>query len=305
MRVLIAYDGSPAAVAAIEVGARLLPSARATVAYLWTPPFASAPLRQRLWLVAKTPAEFVELLEREGAAEADRLVNTGVVQAESAGWSAEPMVRRSFGGDGYRFAGIAEEADADVQLVGTRGLAGPGAVLDSFTDLLVHHSTRPVLVVPYPLLAADRSRAETGPIVLGWDGSPGAEAAARAAGAVFPGRELIAVSVGADPVGESQTPTPSEVTKSITTPEPASVPGRGRAIARALIDNAHSHDAGVLVVGSRGRSALRELLLGSTAMAVLHHAHMPVLVVPQRPHAESQPGTETDPGSVSPGPATT
>ncbi|MDQ4118714.1 MAG: universal stress protein, partial [Actinomycetota bacterium] len=38
--------------------------------------------------------------------------------------------------------------------------------------------------------------------------------------------------------------------------------------------------AGVLVVGSRGRSAVREVLLGSTALAVLHHADTPVVVVP-------------------------
>jgi nucleotide-binding universal stress UspA family protein len=36
----------------------------------------------------------------------------------------------------------------------------------------------------------------------------------------------------------------------------------------------------VIVVGSRGRSARREILLGSVAMATLHRAHRPVLVVP-------------------------
>lgn len=303
MRVLVAYDGSPAAVAAIEVGARLLPSAQAAVVYLWTPPFASTPLRQRLSSVAGTASEFVELLEREGHAEADRLAGTGVVQAESAGWTAEAIVRRSFGGDGYRIAAIADEVAPDVLLVGTRGLAGPGAVLDSFTDLMVHHSTRPVLVLPYPLLAADRVRAEAGPVVVGWDGSPGAAAAAHAATGLFPAREMIAVSVGADPDRAPQVPLPSHVTKSVTTPAPGPVPGRGRGIARALIDTGRRHGAGVLVVGSRGRSALREILLGSTAMAVLHHAHMPVLLVPHSPDVALHPGADAEPGAPSPGPA--
>ena len=40
--------------------------------------------------------------------------------------------------------------------------------------------------------------------------------------------------------------------------------------------------AAVLVVGSRGRSALREILLGSVAMAALHHSPRPVVVVPHR-----------------------
>ncbi|MFR9806976.1 universal stress protein [Pseudonocardia sp. RS010] len=280
MRVLIAYDGSPAALAAIEVGARLLPSAEATVAHLWTPPFASPPLRHRLSLVAGTAGELVDLLEREGAAEADRLVRTAVVQAEAVGWTADAVVRRSFGGDGYRFASLAEEVGPDVLLVGTRGLTGPNALMNSFTDLLVHHSTHPVLVVPHPLVSDDRSQADAGSVVLGWDGSSGARAAAATASALFPDREMIAVSVGAEPACAPPVTMPSAVARTVLAPEPPPMPGRGRAVARVLIENGRSLGAGVIVVGSRGRSALREVLLGSTAMAVLHHAHLPVLVVP-------------------------
>ena len=40
-----------------------------------------------------------------------------------------------------------------------------------------------------------------------------------------------------------------------------------------------THDAQLVVVGSRGVGALRGLLLGSTAHALLHHAACPVLVV--------------------------
>ena len=39
-RVLVGYDGSPAAAEAITVGASLLPAATAWIAYLWSPPFA-------------------------------------------------------------------------------------------------------------------------------------------------------------------------------------------------------------------------------------------------------------------------
>ena len=46
--------------------------------------------------------------------------------------------------------------------------------------------------------------------------------------------------------------------------------------------------ATVLVVGSRGLTGLRSRLLGSTSHAVLRHAHLPVLVVPQ--HGDAQDG---------------
>lgn len=54
---------------------------------------------------------------------------------------------------------------------------------------------------------------------------------------------------------------------------------------KALVD--HSRGAELLVVGSRGRSGLTSLLLGSVSHAVLRDAHCPVLVV--RPVTETSP----------------
>lgn len=50
----------------------------------------------------------------------------------------------------------------------------------------------------------------------------------------------------------------------------------------ALLDVASAHQAGLLVVGTRGRSNLTSMLLGSVAHEVVHRSHMPVLVVPER-----------------------
>ena len=55
---------------------------------------------------------------------------------------------------------------------------------------------------------------------------------------------------------------------------------QGRATADAPIACANQRNAAVLVVGSRGRSAASQVLLGSVAMATLHHSHRPVMVVP-------------------------
>ncbi|WP_329416785.1 universal stress protein [Streptomyces sp. NBC_00704] len=58
-------------------------------------------------------------------------------------------------------------------------------------------------------------------------------------------------------------------------------PGRP---AQVLLDA--SADACLLVVGSRGSGAWGRLTLGSTSTEVVHHAHLPVVVVPSRTHAE-------------------
>jgi nucleotide-binding universal stress UspA family protein len=49
--------------------------------------------------------------------------------------------------------------------------------------------------------------------------------------------------------------------------------------AREIIGDAAEHDAGVIVMGSRGRGDLVGLVLGSTAHKVIHLADRPVLVV--------------------------
>ena len=48
---------------------------------------------------------------------------------------------------------------------------------------------------------------------------------------------------------------------------------------REIVDVAHDHDAGVIVMGSRGRSDLAGLVLGSTAHRVIHLSDRPVRVV--------------------------
>ncbi len=51
-------------------------------------------------------------------------------------------------------------------------------------------------------------------------------------------------------------------------------------IGGALIDVAISHQAGLIVVGTRGRSDVTSMLLGSVAHEAVHKSTLPVLVVP-------------------------
>jgi universal stress protein A len=52
------------------------------------------------------------------------------------------------------------------------------------------------------------------------------------------------------------------------------------AAAPELVRLAHELRAGVIVMGSHGKTALAHLVLGSTAERVIRHADVPVLVVP-------------------------
>ena len=61
-------------------------------------------------------------------------------------------------------------------------------------------------------------------------------------------------------------------------PELARVQAGAGHIAKALLEAADKHDAGVIIMGSRGRTDLASLLLGSVAHKVLHLSHRPVLI---------------------------
>lgn len=240
-------------------------------------------VRSRLTARAKDLDELIELAEQEGAERADRLVADAVTHARATGWDAEPLARRLHGGAGFELARAAEERDADLIVVGARGLGGVKAVLGSTSDLLVHVSTVPVLVVPQ-LPADDKGDAGTsGPVVVGYDGSEGSRKALSAAASLFSGRDFVVATVrdaDADVVQRDALSLEGIDNADVIVLERSG--GGARSVATALSRCADERGASAIVVGSRGRSAAREILLGSAAMGVLHGAEKPVLVVPNR-----------------------
>ncbi|MEU7869993.1 universal stress protein [Dactylosporangium sp. NPDC049140] len=275
VRVILGYDGSRAATTAIDVGAALFPGARAWIAHLWTPPFASEGMRRRLWRGAAHIDDFVAAIEREGRWEAGRVAAVGTTLARAAGWDAEPLVQRCDGGEAFAFAQLATALDPQVVLVGSRGLSGARAVLGSVSDMAVHYSPKPVMVSPHPLLTAECAALSAGPVVIGWDGSAGARTALAAAERLFPSREPLVVSVGD---GVTDQPALAQV---VHLPADHKYGRTARSVADALAMYADRRGAALIVVGSRGRSAVQEIVLGSVAMATLHRAYRPVMVVPQ------------------------
>lgn len=142
----------------------------------------------------------------------------------------------------------------------------------------------------------------TSRVVVGIDGSAGADAALRFAAeeAVQRGLPLRIVCAWEAPagtyVGEAFAPTADGFAEAEHHAEEvlrtalerlaagAAVETEALAIegnpAKVLIEQAH--DAVLLVVGSRGRSTATSLLLGSVSQKLAHHAPCPLAIVPSR-----------------------
>jgi nucleotide-binding universal stress UspA family protein len=153
----------------------------------------------------------------------------------------------------------------------------------------------------------------SGPVLIGYDGSPASDHAVREAGALLAGREALVVvvweagvpyEVTAVPVATlGLTPVPLDV-RTVRRVEEAVYEGaqhlaeQGVSLAReagldadglvvadegsvadTLVRIAAERDAPAIAVGARGRGAVGELLLGSTSQGVIRRAKCPVVVV--------------------------
>ena len=63
---------------------------------------------------------------------------------------------------------------------------------------------------------------------------------------------------------------------------PAAVAGMG-AVWRTILAEADDRDAAVIVLGSRGLTGVRSLVLGSVSHGVANHSRRPVLIIPTVP----------------------
>ena len=99
-------------------------------------------------------------------------------------------------------------------------------------------------------------------------------------------REREVIAQMGDVPSESATDAESPVAAAVEALTKAGVNAHGEVrnaifghAAREIMEDAKEHDVGVIVMGSRGRSDLSGLVLGSTAHKVIHLSNHPVLVV--------------------------
>jgi nucleotide-binding universal stress UspA family protein len=158
-----------------------------------------------------------------------------------------------------------------------------------------------------------------GPVLLAYDGSDSSATAIAATGRLLPGREALVchawtgvsqlvmhgvVAELPDPLGEAMEEVDEADLREAEKTTAAGVqfaqaaglhaqplPVReGRATWRTLLEAAESHHASLVVAGAHGMSGIRRALLGSVSTGLVHHSHLPVLVVPATTQDEETAG---------------
>jgi nucleotide-binding universal stress UspA family protein len=143
------------------------------------------------------------------------------------------------------------------------------------------------------------------PILIAYDGSPASQRAVRHAASLMPGhRAIVAVARTAvetvaarienhdaaahapDDATERTAGEGVRIARAAGLGAEALIAGGDGPVAHTILDAAQRAGAGLTVLGSRGRHALRSLALGSVSRHVVQDGRLPTLVVPPpRPRA--------------------
>jgi len=306
IRILIAYDGSPAADAAVATAGGLFVGARGRVLTLFNQTMGYEQVRRYGFGVDDaTLRENLEALAAEARESGLEIANEGVAAAAKAGLTLEPTAMPSGIGPWPPILSAADEIDADVIVCGSRGRGGVArSLLGSTSSSVLSHSALPVLVVPKTPADLD------GPMLIAYDGSADARAAIARAGRLVSGRRAVIVNVWFSPIRHTLTgralggapmkelrsfvtdydsmfaeAAESEVAEGVALARDAGFDASGETLEssastwRAIADAAERHGAALIVAGSRGRSRVASTLLGSVSLGLVHNAEAPTLVI--------------------------
>ena len=146
--VLICYDGSDDSKQAVTRAAELFPGRAALVLHVWEPlnEVAAVPPIPGLYGVLE---EGLAEMDRLGDEVSERLAQEGAEAANAAGLDAQPLSVSARGRAWRNILKTAGEHNAQVIVVGKRGIgAAERVLLGSVSAAVVNHADLPVLVVP-------------------------------------------------------------------------------------------------------------------------------------------------------------
>ena len=153
--ILIAYDGSEPARAAVRAAGSLFAPARALVLTVWEPSLAQVMLVPDPTGMGSTMMPYnpsvVRDVERASEEHALVLAQEGARLAQEAGLRAQPITAEDTLAPQDAIVAAAEEHDARAIVIGSRGLRGlKSKLLGSTSAHVLHHALRPVVVVRHP-----------------------------------------------------------------------------------------------------------------------------------------------------------
>jgi nucleotide-binding universal stress UspA family protein len=312
-RVLIAYDGSPSAAAAVRAAASLFPTGQAYVATV--PREAIVPAAPASPGLPTMPPDVIQRamdqLAAEAQREAEESAQEAVDLARALGLQAEVVPVGPSARAWAALLATVPRVSAEVLACGTRGRgAFARALLGSTSSRLLHQTDVPLLVVP------DGGGALDGPAVAAYDGSPGAKHAILALGRLLSRRatvvayawepafhrSLVARALAAGPVDDLREVVEdlhedfadraaATTQDGVAAARAAGLDAVGETVEsdegawRAIAAAARTHGASVIATGTRGFGAARSALLGSVSSGLIQNAELPILVVPGDPAA--------------------
>ncbi len=171
---------------------------------------------------------------------------------------------------------IVEKAQAaDVLVIGRdgKGAHGRTALIGSTVDGVIRKTAKSTLVVP-------SGSPQTGPVVLGFDGSPGSRIAANLAVALA-GTLNESIHVFVDSKDKGRAVARFDEVRQLLGGSPVAVREMSSTLGRPdvkIVDTAREARAGIIVMGAYGRNRITEYFLGSNAAAVVRTSPVAVLL---------------------------
>lgn len=247
-------DGSPRAELAVDRAGELARALGAPVHVACVP----GALLGAQWPARVSAQEIV-------AAAADRLRGQGV--------DVETHLPKDEGDPAVALVGLAESQNAQMVVVGNKGMTGIRRLLGSFPNRVSHQARCGVLIIPTesPSLPEFSGRS----IVVGTDGDGTTHVVTegiRLAKALDGELHIVSISDSAEPPESAVTAAADQGVTAVAHPRQSDP-------AAALIELGDAHDAAIIVIGSKGMHADERDRFGNIADKLSHQGSRSVLIV--------------------------